>query len=106
MPVLPFCIFLNHISNILSNNSNNETNCDCFPKLATLVFAHNRVVSAIGVHIIAGQALAGGDEGIGVDKSADCGVVITGLEVIEACFSSGIVAIGVVRCGCGGHIIA
>ena len=28
--------------------------------------------------------MAGGDEGIGVDKSADCGVVITGLQVIEA----------------------
>ena len=28
--------------------------------------------------------MAGGNEGIGVDKSADCGVVITALQVIEA----------------------
>ena len=49
--------------------------------------AGNRIVAAVGKHVIAEDALAGGDEGIGVDKSADGGVVITGLEIIEACFS-------------------
>ena len=38
----------------------------------------------IGKHIIAQQALAGRREGIGIDKSADLGIIITALEVIEA----------------------
>ena len=42
------------------------------------------IVPAIGKHVIAEEALAGGDEGVGVDKSADGGVVITALQVIEA----------------------
>lgn len=42
-----------------------------------------RIVAAVSEHVVAQQALAGGDEGIGVDKSADGGVVITALQVIE-----------------------
>ena len=43
-----------------------------------------RIIQTVGEHVIAEDALAGGDEGIGVDKSADGGIVITGLQVIEA----------------------
>ena len=43
-----------------------------------------RIVAAVSEHVVAQQALAGGDEGIGVDKSADGGVVITALQIIEA----------------------
>ena len=39
------------------------------------------------------RSLAGGDEGIGVDESAPGGIVITALEVIEACFLDGCTAI-------------
>ena len=35
---------------------------------------------------MAEEALAGGGVGVGVDESADGGVVITGLEVIEPGF--------------------
>ena len=35
---------------------------------------------------MAEDALAGGGVGVGVDESADGGVVITGLEVIEPSF--------------------
>lgn len=38
----------------------------------------DRIVIAIGKHVIAEQALAGGDEGVGVDEPTDLGVVITG----------------------------
>ena len=41
---------------------------------------------AIGKHVIAKDTLAGRGEGIGIDESADLGIVITGLEVIEPSF--------------------
>ena len=44
----------------------------------------NRIVQTVSEHVITEDALAGGDEGVGVDKSADCGVIITGLQEIEA----------------------
>ena len=50
------------------------------------------IVPAIGKHVIAEEALAGGDEGVGVDKSADGGVVITALQVIEAGILGGVLA--------------
>ena len=39
----------------------------------------HRIIPAIRKHVIAQQALAGGDEGVGIDEAADSGVVITGL---------------------------
>ena len=42
-----------------------------------------RIIKTIGKHIVAQQALACGDEGIGIDESADLGIVITGLEVVQ-----------------------
>ena len=41
---------------------------------------------AVGEHIAAEEALAGGGIGVGVDESADGGVVVAGLEVIEPGF--------------------
>ena len=43
----------------------------------------DRVIAAICEHVIAEDALAGGDEGVGVDEAADLGVVITALQIIE-----------------------
>ena len=43
----------------------------------------SRIISTIGKHIVAQNALAGGSVGVGIDKSAQFGVVITGLEVVE-----------------------
>ena len=47
----------------------------------------NRIVIAVGEHVVTYQSLAGGDEGVGVDEAADSGVVITALEVIKTRFS-------------------
>ena len=38
---------------------------------------------AIGKHVIAEDALTGAGVGIGIDESAQFGIVITGLEVVE-----------------------
>ena len=38
-------------------------------------------------------SLAGGDEGVGIDESTPGGIVITTLEIIEACFLDGCTAI-------------
>ena len=48
------------------------------------VNTHHGVVLAIGEHVGAEEAFyIGGGEGISVDKSADCGVVISALQVVE-----------------------
>jgi hypothetical protein len=52
--------------------------------VAAEICSADGVIPTIGKHVIAENTLAGGNEGIGVDESADCGVVITGLQVIEA----------------------
>ena len=44
------------------------------------------IVQTIGKHIVAQDTLAGGDESVGVDKSAEVGIIITALEVIELGF--------------------
>ena len=61
------------------------------------VSPRGRVVPAVGEHIIAEEALAGGGVGVGVDESADGGVVVAGLEVIEPGF--GVVDIAAVAQG-------
>jgi len=50
------------------------------------------IIPAVGKHIVSEQALAGGDEGICVEESAPGGVVVAGLEVIEACLWDNLVA--------------
>ena len=49
------------------------------------------IIIAVGKHIVAQDALAGGGEGVGIEEAGGGGVVVAGMEVIEASF--GIVAI-------------
>ena len=46
---------------------------------ACRISVYHRSIVAIGKHVIAEEALAGGDEGVGVEEAADGGVVITAL---------------------------
>ena len=47
----------------------------------------HRTIVAIRKHVIAEGSLAGGDEGISIDETADGGVVKTALQVIQTGFS-------------------
>ena len=44
----------------------------------------NRTIIAIGKHIIAEDALPGSSKFVGIEESAGFGVVVAGLEVIQA----------------------
>ena len=55
------------------------------------------IIPAIGKHVIAQEALAGGCEGIGIEKSADCWIVIPGLAVVHS--TVGIINISAVAQG-------
>ena len=46
-----------------------------------------RIVQTIGKHVIAQDTLAGGGVSIGIDESAQFGIVVTGLQIIEFCLS-------------------
>ena len=46
----------------------------------------NRTIVAISEHVATENALAGGDIGVGVDEAAYRWIVISALQVIEACF--------------------
>jgi len=48
-----------------------------------LVKISNRIIQAVGKHIIAQDALSGRNERICIDESAHLGIVISGLEVVE-----------------------
>ena len=50
---------------------------------ATRISTVNRIIAAVGKHVVAEDALAGGDIGVGIDESTDFGVVITALQIIE-----------------------
>ena len=54
-------------------------------KAARIASIH-RIVEAIGKHVIAQNALAGGGEGIGIEEAGEGGVIVARLEVIEAGF--------------------
>ena len=47
------------------------------------VFKIGRIIIAIREHIASEDAQVGGGVGVGVDKAAELGVVVAGLEVIE-----------------------
>ena len=49
-----------------------------------MVSVIDRIIIAIGKHIRAEEGLAGTTVGVGVYESGDSGVIISGLEVIEA----------------------
>ena len=51
-----------------------------------LVMVYDRIVIAIREHVATEEALAGGGEGVCIDKSMDDGVVIAALEVIPSRF--------------------
>ena len=51
------------------------------------IAAENRIIPTVRKHIVPQEALAGGSVAVSVDKSAEGGVVISALEVIEARFS-------------------
>ena len=55
------------------------------------------IIQAIRKHIIAEDALSGGSVYVGVYESAEGGIVVAGLEVIESCF--GIVVVAAVAQG-------
>ena len=71
---------------------------------AECIFSGNRIIPTISKHIIAQDALAGGGEGIGIDESACCGVVIAGLAVIQ--FGFIVVDVAPVAEGVQSHEIA
>ena len=46
----------------------------------------DRVVDAVCEHVISEHTPASGNEGVGIDKAANSGGVITALQVIKLCF--------------------
>ena len=65
--------------------------------MSSVVNSHNRIISTVGIHIVAGVALAGGDIAVSINKPASDGVVVTGVEVIKSGF--GVVVIAAVAEG-------
>ena len=61
--------------------------------MTTEINSANRIIAAVGKHVITEDALTCGNEGVGVEESTDCGVVITTLQVIEAGILGGRLAI-------------
>ena len=51
--------------------------------IATWVIMDYRVVGAIGKHVIAQFALAGGNESVGIEEAAELRIVISALQIIE-----------------------
>jgi hypothetical protein len=43
----------------------------------------NRIISTVGKHIVAQEALAGRYQGIRVEESTYFGIVISGLEIVQ-----------------------
>jgi hypothetical protein len=55
--------------------------------IAACIDSGNRIIATVGKHIIAQDALAGRNECVGIDESAQFGIVIAGLEIVERGFS-------------------
>ena len=53
------------------------------PFLATDINARYWAIPAIGKHVVANEALTGGDEDVRIEESTDFGVVITALQIIK-----------------------
>ena len=56
------------------------------------VCAINRIIPTIRKHIVSEQALAGGNEYVGIEEPAPFGVIIPALEIIEPGFWDRLVA--------------
>ena len=54
--------------------------------MSSKVRSADGIIATIGKHVIAQQALASGNEGIGVKEAAQFGIIIAGLEVISLVF--------------------
>ena len=59
--------------------------------IAAIVNTRNRIIIAVRKHIVPQQALAGAAVGVCVEEAADGGVIVAGLQVIEARFGIAIV---------------
>ena len=53
------------------------------PPFILTIRSNYRIVSTVGPHVIAQDALPGGSIGIGIEESACCGIVISRLKIIE-----------------------
>jgi len=62
-----------------------------------------RIVIAVDKHIVAQDALTGGCVIVRTNKSTNCGIIVAGLEVIEASFSIVGLATGVFTRTGGGY---
>lgn len=62
------------------------------PTFAAIICAGNRIIAAIGKHVVSGQTLAGGGVIICTNKSTPGGIVIPALEIIQACFLDQVIA--------------
>jgi hypothetical protein len=51
------------------------------------ITVHDRIVVAVRKHVIAQDSLVGACVGIGINESAQVGIVIAGLEVVERSLS-------------------
>jgi len=54
------------------------------PVITCLIFLNNRIISALCKHIVADKTLSRAGKLVGIDESADLGVVISALEVVES----------------------
>ena len=53
----------------------------------------NRIIATVCKHIVAQEILTSRSKGIRIDETADAGIVITALEVVEPGFSGITVAV-------------
>ena len=60
--------------------------------MPVIINSGNRIVSTVGKHVIAQQALSSRSKCVGVEESTQCGVVIAGLAVVKLGFRVVIVA--------------
>ena len=74
--------------------------CCRLAHIAGIILVDYRIIAAVGKHIVAQDALAGGGVGVGVYEASEVCIVVAGLEVIEAPF--GIVDIATVAQGVQG----
>lgn len=51
------------------------------------IHTHHRVVITIRKHIVTDNTCAGRYETVGVDESAECGIIVSTLQIVEACFT-------------------
>ena len=61
--------------------------------ISTGITTIHRVVATIGKHVITEKTLPRASKGIRIDESADGGIVISALEVVEPGFSGVAVAV-------------